>query len=405
MIGYKMHVPVESQSLPTRKSNAMKILVLCAALDLSKPYGSTPALWQLFKGIYEEGHQIVVVPYNGRSFDTIWWRSYPNPNYLKGVILEKVLKVSRHSPGKRNFKLIPVMARTFAKPQLEILIDKIMLKEPDTQALLMINVPLNQLKGLPTRIKKRHNKVPVLLYDIDVPSSLPTHGGFTFNHYVGADLTEYDSFIIPSEGSVAALKELGASDVNVVHFGIDPDVYAPLNLRQDIDLLFFGNGGRERENNIRMMITEPSKALPQYKFMISGRYLQPKDVGNAQINPPFSFGEWRRCCSRAKINLNVVRELHANVYGTSTSRPFELAAMQCCIISAPYKGLEKWFNIGSEILLANSSKECIQLYQTLISDEDLRRRMGIAARARVVKEHTARHRARQILEIIKRYSK
>jgi hypothetical protein len=363
----------------------MKILVVCATLDLSKPYGSTPALWQLFKGMYEEGHQVLVVPYNGRSFDAIWWRSYPNPNYLKAAILDKILKIVGHSPGKKNIPFVPMLARIFAKPPLERLVNKILFTEPDIDALLLINIPLNQLRGLPTHLRKSHNKLPVLLYDTDVPSSLPSHGGFTFNHYVGADLSEYDSIIIPSEGSLTTLRELGARDVNVVHFGVDPSVYTPINLQQDIDLLFFGNGGYERLRNIKMMITEPSKVLPEYKFVISGRYLSIEDVGNAQISLPFSFEEWRRHCSRAKINLNVVRELHANVYATSTSRPFELAAMQCCVVSAPYKGLEKWFEIGKEMLVANSSKECIELYQMLMADADMRRRMGIAARQKVIK--------------------
>jgi spore maturation protein CgeB len=75
--------------------------------------------------------------------------------------------------------------------------------------------------------------------------------------------------------------------------------------------------------------------------------------------------------------------------------------MQCCIVSAPYKGLEKWFDTNKEILVAKSSKECIEIYQMLLDDIDLRNSMGIAARNRLKKEHTTRHRARQIIEILK----
>jgi spore maturation protein CgeB len=61
------------------------------------------------------------------------------------------------------------------------------------------------------------------------------------------------------------------------------------------------------------------------------------------------------------VNLNVVRDEHANIFATSTSRPFELAAMRCCAVSAPYKGIEKWFEVGKEILVANSAKECLEM--------------------------------------------
>lgn len=375
----------------------MKLLILCSTLDLSKPFGATPAIWQLFKAFFEEGHELLVIPYHGSKIDSIWWKSYQNPNYYKGLLLEKILGASKGNPALKKNSVIPVLARNLAKPKLENLIMEILTKEKEIDAMLLIGVPLNQLTGLPTKIKKSWN-IPIIYYDLDVPTSLPSGGGFTFNYYTGADLGEYDSFIIPSEGCVSELKELGARKVDVVHFGVDLDVYSPLALEKDIDFFFFGNGGHARKNNITMMIAEPSKILKK-KFVISGRGMD-LDVGNATVIPPLTFTEWKKYSCRAKINLNVVRELHARVAATSTSRPFELAAMECCIVSAPYDGLEKWFDIGREMLVANSTKECIELYQTLIEDEELRMKMGIAAKSRVRKEHTCKHRVQQMTNII-----
>ena len=376
----------------------MKILVLCSTLDLSKPYGSTPAILQLFKGMYEEGNELLIIPYHGKPVESLWWRALENPNYYKGMFLEKVLKITKHKQGKRNIPLIPSVAQRLSTPKLTNYIDRILTTEKDVDAMLMINVPLNQLKGMPTILKKKHD-IPVLLYDIDAPTSLPSTGGFTFNFYVGADLSEIDSFIIPSEGSVPELSNLGASKINIVHFGVDVDTYTPIQTVKDIDILFFGNGSHGRENNIKMMITEPSKVL-KYKFQVSGRFLDATDLGNAVVTKPFSFTEWRKYCCRSKINLNVTRELHANVFATSTSRPFELAAMKSCVVSSPYKGLEKWFEVGKEIIVAYSTKEFIELYDMLFNDGEMRLKMGELAQNRVKKEHTSRHRARQIMQII-----
>jgi len=348
--------------------------------------------------MYEEGNDLLIIPYHGKAVEGLWWRAFENPNYYKGLFLETVLKITKHRHGKRNLPLIPIIARLSAKPKLERLVSKILRSEKDVDAVLMINVPLNQLKGFASAIKKNYH-IPFLLYDIDVPSSLPSAGGLTFNHYIGADLSEIDSFIIPSEGSVSELSNLGASQVNIVHFGVDVDTYTPISSIKDIDFLFFGYGGRERKNNINMMITEPSKIL-KYKFFMSGRYLETIDIGNAEVTKPFSFTEWRNYCCRSKVNLNVTRDLHASVFATSTSRPFELAAMQCCIVSSPYKGLEKWFDIGKEIMIAYSAKEFIELYEYLIENDELRLKMGQMAQTRVKKEHTSRHRARQIMQII-----
>jgi spore maturation protein CgeB len=262
-----------------------------------------------------------------------------------------------------------------------------------------MGVPINHLNGLANEVRKIKN-IPVLYYDLDLPTSLPSQGGFTFNYYNGADLREYDSFIIASEGAAGELRELGASKINVVHYGVDPDVYRRLTVEEDIDIFFFGNGGRARAKNIKMMIAEPSRAL-KHKFLVSGRNFD-ADLGDSILIPALSFSEWRNYCCRAKINLNVARDEHAKVFATSSSRPFELAAMQCCIVSAPYNGMEKWFDTKREILIANSSKECIELYQMLMDDRELRMKIGAAAAERVKKEHTSRHRAKQIIDIVRK---
>jgi spore maturation protein CgeB len=377
----------------------MKILILCSTLDLTKPFGATPSLWQLLKGFYEEGHELIVIPYHGHAINTLWWRSVQNPNYYEGVAMDKILRLF-NKPSRRvsRISFIPIIARLLTKPKLYKIIIETLRQEKNIEAIMMIAVPLNQIKGLANKIKKQY-AIPIIHYDLDVPTSLPSHGGFTFNYIKGADLSEYDSIIVPSEGSITELKELGARDAKVVHFGVDPDVYKPITVKKDIDFLFFGNGGSSRAKNLKMMITDPSSVL-DYKFVVSGRDLG-IDLGRSRILPPFSFSEWRNFCCRAKINLNVVRDLHANVFSTSTSRPFELAAMRCCVVSSPYMGLENWFDIGKEILIVKSPKECIEMYGMLIENEELRVKIGEAAQNRVMKEHTSRHRARQIIDILK----
>ena len=89
---------------------------------------------------------------------------------------------------------------------------------------------------------------------------MPSHGGFTFNHYIGADLSEYDLFIIPSEGSVDKLEELGARELIIV-FWVDTDVYAKMQLAEDRSVVFLGMVSRNRENNIKITIIEPGLKL------------------------------------------------------------------------------------------------------------------------------------------------
>ncbi|WP_458719147.1 CgeB family protein [Candidatus Nitrosocosmicus sp. R] len=378
----------------------MKLIILCSALDLTKPYGSTPALWQLFKGLSESGNELFIMPYHGHAIDSLWWKSIPNPNYLEGEILQRLMNLFKASKRNKS-RIIPFFARAITTPKIENTLLKYLNIQKNVDAVIMVNIPLNQIKGLARKIKSRYG-IPVMLYDIDVPTSLPSGGGFTFNHYLGANLTEFDSFIIPSEGSINILKEMGANNVDILHFGVDPEVYklddpGP----KEFDLFFYGTGGKSREKNIRSMITEPSKKVSA-KFLISGNDYN-FDLGNSTLIPLLSFNRWKNHCGRSKINLNVVRDLHASVYATSTSRPFELAAMNCCIVSSPYSGLERWFDIGKEIIVANSPNDAIGIYQNLLDDPDQRDKMGRLSYNRVIKEHTSKHRAMEMLKIIEKY--
>ena len=63
---------------------APKILAVASAIDLDFRYGCTPAWWQLWKGLYEVGVDLIVTPYRGRAVESPWWRTAPNPAYLEG---------------------------------------------------------------------------------------------------------------------------------------------------------------------------------------------------------------------------------------------------------------------------------------------------------------------------------
>jgi hypothetical protein len=69
-----------------------KILAVASAVDLDFRYGCTPAWWQLWKGMYEAGVDLIVTPYRGRPVESPWWRTAPNPTYREG---------EAYAPGSR----------------------------------------------------------------------------------------------------------------------------------------------------------------------------------------------------------------------------------------------------------------------------------------------------------------
>jgi spore maturation protein CgeB len=66
-------------------------------------------------------------------------------------------------------------------------------------------------------------------------------------------------------------------------------------------------------------------------------------------------------------------------------------------------GIETWFEPGKEVFVVYSPEEALDRYRYLLAHDAERIAVGRAARERVLKEHTFRHRAQQLREIVESY--
>src|SRR4030042_231660 len=358
----------------------MKILVIASTIDLKNKLGCTPAWWQLLKALYEIGNEVIVIPYLGNPVESLWWRTYDNPCSKESIIYNSYLEGRKRrgkSPSEKTL-LTPIatqIIRHYIKPKWERYLMHILEKESDIALVLLMSIPINHITGIPSKIRGRF-RIPVVYYDGDMPTILPKYTvsrGFKFNYYEGADISEYDAFFTNSKGCVADLEEMGARNVHHLYYGIDPDLVAPIEMEKDIDVSFFGYGSDFREEWMEKLITIPSREMPAVNFVVAGSGFR-VDLGNARMIDDLSYSQLRQLCCRGKINLNITRWSHTNVYASSTSRPFELASFGSCIVSQPYNGIEEWFKIGQEIFVIHSVEEAIQTYRKLLSSAELRLR-------------------------------
>lgn len=388
----------------------MKILAICSSLDLRLPYSCTPAWWQLLKALAESGVEVVATPYAGDAVETPWWRAYENPCRREGdwfATLKKVMAktgvqrtATTASAGESHVdKLTRQVAQTWVKPRWERHIARILEREPDISAVLVLTVPLNQIVGVPRAIEQRFG-VPFYYYDGDVPASLPGFAGFLsgFRIYQGADPSEYEAFFSNSKGGAEELKELGARRVHTLYYAADPTIFAPVRVEQDIDVFFYGHGGEYRQQWISAMLSEPSTQL-KAKFAVRGGNYG-VDLGRTESLPYLSFAKLSEYCCRSKINLLITRQAHASVHASSTARPFELASLGACMVSNPYLGIEEWFEPGKEVIVVGSTEEAVERYRWLLTHDAEREGIRTAARSRLLKEHTFAHRATQLLASI-----
>jgi spore maturation protein CgeB len=389
-----------------------KLLAVASAVDLDFRYGCTPAWWQLWKGMYETGVDLVVTPYRGRPVESPWWRTAPNPTYreaetyasLRGGLArlkgDRYLRRAETSPDdspldRLTRETIWKVVTPRWRRHLERLVER---ERPD--AVVVFTVPMAHFRGIPAALRDRFG-VPIVFYDGDVPMSLPEFGGMDtgFNYYHGADPSEYDLIVSNSDGGLSRLLELGARRAETVYWAADPEFFAPQAVEKETDVFFYGYGDKFRREWMAALVGEPSRRAPELDFAIGGRDFR-GDIGGARLVGDVPFNTFARAISTARINLNITRRSHATVPGSSTCRPFELAAAGAAIVSNPHEGIERWLEPGSEVIVVEDSDQALSAYRELLADPAQAEAMGARARERVLDEHTYVHRARRLLELL-----
>jgi hypothetical protein len=388
-------------------------LAVASAIDLDFRYGCTPAWWQLWKGMYEAGVDLIVTPYRGRPVESPWWRVEANPTYREGESYatardllarlkgDRYLRRAEDAPeDSRLDRMSRELVWRWVTPRWQRHLERILERERDVEAVIVYTVPMSHLRGIPTALRERFG-VPVVYYDGDVPMSLPEFGGMDtgFNIYHGADPSEYDFVVSNSEGGIPRMLELGARRAEAIFWGADPELFQPRPVEKTSDVFFYGYGDKFRREWMAAMVGEPSRRAPEIDFALGGGDFQ-GDTGRARMIGDVPFNVFSHAISAARINLNITRRSHATVPASATSRPFELAATAAAIVSNPYAGVERWFEPGRELLVVSSADEALEAYQELLADPAQAEAMGARARERVLDEHTFAHRARQLLDLI-----
>ena len=393
---------------------APKILAVASSIDLGHGYGITPAWWQLWKGLYEAGADLVVTPYRGRAIESPWWRAVENPVYREGEAfvaarnlaarLQRQEFVRRSEDEPRDTAVDRIVRRAIwstITPRLRRHLVRTIEREGGVDAVVVFNVPMAHFRGIPTALRERFG-VPVVFYDGDLPMSLPEFGGTDttgFNYYIGADPSEYDFVVGNSEGALERVLELGARRAEALHWGADPEFFAPRDVEKELDVFFYQHSDKFRREWLHDLVGEASRRLPDVDFALGG-YDFRGDTGTARMLGRIPFSSFARAISAARINLNITRRAHATVAASSSARPFELAACGAAIVSNPVLGIERWFEPGEELIVVADTDQAVDAYRMLLADPGQAEEMGRRARERVLEEHTYVHRARRLLGLL-----
>jgi spore maturation protein CgeB len=246
-----------------------------------------------------------------------------------------------------------------------------------------------------------------VFWDVDAPATLDrvqSNPGDPFR----ALIPRYDMILTYGGGPpvVEAYRALGARDCVPIYNALDPATHFPAarQARFEGSLGFLGNRLPDREARVEEFFFMPAGLLPDRRFVLGGNGWSDKGMpGNVNyLGHVYTHEHNAFNCSSDTV-LNVNRESMARYGFSPPTRIFEAAGAGACVISDDWLGLEMFLEPGREVLVARSGDEVVEHLESLTSDGA--RRIGAAARNRILREHTYAHRARQLASVLDvRYS-
>jgi spore maturation protein CgeB len=237
-------------------------------------------------------------------------------------------------------------------------------------------------------------------YDIDTPVTLARLARGEHDYLAPRQIPGYDLYLSFTGGPTLGRLEhqYGSPRARVLYCSVDPELYFPQAGPQSIqwDLGYMGTYSDDRQPSVEALLLEPARRWPAGRFAVAGPQYPASIDWPANVNyihhlPP---SEHRAFYNSQRFTLNITRADMIAAGWSPSVRLFEAAACGTPIISDRWAGLETLLTPGREILLAGSPGEMLEILQGW--NEGDRLALARRARERILSEHTAAHRAKQL---------
>jgi len=174
---------------------------------------------------------------------------------------------------------------------------------------------------------------------------------------------------------------------------VDPELYRPLGLQPDCDMLFYGKWTPYRDSILRLLAS---------RFIVHVHAHHGEQRWSVPTLPPLDTPQaLSETINRARLSLEftLLDDVEGQFRGTSriTNRPQFAAACGIPSLCDYFDRLNEFFEPGVEIEVFRSPFEALSRADALLKDEPRRVEMGQRARARVLADQTWDVRVKSIL--------
>jgi spore maturation protein CgeB len=242
----------------------------------------------------------------------------------------------------------------------------------------------------------------VVFWDVDAPATLARLAADPADPFRSL-VPRYDLVFTYGGGDpvVRAYEAFGARRCVPIYNALDPETHHPVaaDRRFEADLAFLGNRLPDREARVEEFFLRAAALLPDRRFLLGGsgwggKPMPPnvRDVGHVGTGDHNAFN-----CTPLAV-LNVSRDSMATNGFSPATRVFEAAGAGACLVTDAWEGLDLFLEPGVEVLAARDGAEVAEHVRGL--DAARARRIGEAARRRVLAEHTYLRRAAAVEEAL-----
>ncbi len=235
-------------------------------------------------------------------------------------------------------------------------------------------------------------------YDIDTPVTFSKLARGDAEYLSPDQIPRFDIYFSFTGGPILEriTREYGAPLARVLYCSIDPKLYYPERSEPRWDLGYLGTYSADRQETLERLMLTPARLWKKGRFVVAGP-LYPKGIEwppNTERFEHLSPAGHRAFYNAQRFTLNITRAEMARAGYSPSIRLFEAGACGVPIITDWWDGLDTIFKPGSEILVSSSPEET--LGYLCVMPEAEREAVGRRARARVLAEHTAAHRAAEL---------
>ncbi|QJR80590.1 glycosyltransferase [Alteromonas pelagimontana] len=327
--------------------------------------GHATTFRSLIKALNRRGHQVTFF-----ERDVPWYanhRDMPEPAFCQTVLYQELAELDKHRELINDADFIILGSYT-----------------PDAAAL--------------TDLIEKVSAPCFAFYDIDTPVTLAKLAKEECEYLTADDISRFDLYLSFTGGPTLEFLEqkYGARCAKPLYCSVDPELYYPeKDTERKYDLGYLGTYSDDRQPTVEELLLQPARQQSSLQMHVAGaQYPEsvswPANVLHSEHIPPHLH---RHFYNEQRFTLNVTRQDMIRAGYSPSVRLFEAAACGTPIISDVWSGIDEFFSINDEILLARTHSD-VTRYLNMSNAE--RATLGDNLRQKVLAHHTSEHRAQEL---------